>query len=317
MDPLDLRIIRTMGIRPYGHRPQNPEVLRASYLASRLRVEPETVKAHLARMEASGFIRFYQAYPNFRHLGLASAAYLFRVPDDDQKAAAIERVRLIDGLVEVHNFLGAEMCVEVSYRAEHDLSKKLRLLAEFTGDGNPTRFYDRDMPPVPHALTRPDWRIVNALRFRGRRPLAEVGDELGMSARTVRRRYGRMMKEGSMFIGPAVDPSRVPGTVLFELLFYTTPQADASTLQRVLRTYEDRYLYHYVPTSPTLGNFDVLLAADSTGDIEAMRQRGRLIPGIAKVSALVFRGWSEFTDWIDAAVKEKLGSVDRNPGTPP
>ena len=120
-----------------------------------------------------------------------------------------------------------------------------------------------------------------------------------------------------MFIGPAVDPSKAPGTVLFELLFYTTPQADASTPQRVLRTYEDRYLYHYVPASTTLGNFDVLLAADSTGDIEAMRQRGRLIPGIAKVSALVFRGWSEFTEWIDAAVKERLESVDRNPGTLP
>jgi len=306
-----------MGIRPYGQRPQKPEVLRPSYIAKRLRVGPETVKAHLARMEASGFIRFYQVYPNFRHLGVASAAYLFRVPDDDRKAAAMERLQPIDGLVEVHNFLGAEMCVEVTYRAQHDLSKKLRLLAEFTGDGNPTRFYDRDMPPVSRALTRSDWRIVKALRYRGRRPLTEVGDELGMSARTVRRRYDRMMREGSMFIGPAVDPSRAPGTVLFELLFYTTPQADASAPQRVLRTYEDRYLYHYVPASPTLGNFDVLLAADSTSDIEAMRQRGRLIPGIAKVSALVFRGWSEYTDWIDAAIEETLKSLDRNSGTPP
>ncbi|HEV8595602.1 MAG TPA: winged helix-turn-helix transcriptional regulator [Thermoplasmata archaeon] len=317
MDPLDLRLIRTMGIRPYGHRPQNPEVLRPSHLAKRLHIEPETVKAHLARMEASGFIRFYQVYPNFRHLGLESAAYLCRVPDDDQKASAIERMQLIDGLVEVHNFLGAEVCVEVTYRAEHDLSRKLRLLAEFTGDAKPTRFYDRDMPPVRHALTRSDWRIISALRYRGRRPLAEVGDEIGMSARTVRRRYDRMMKEGSMFIGPTVDASRAPGTVLFELLFYTAPQADASTPQRVLRTFEDRYLYHYVPVSPALGNFDVLLAADSTGDIEAMRQRGRLIPGIEKVSALVFRGWSESTDWIDAAIQEKLTSADRNAGTPP
>src|SRR6266545_5753530 len=144
-----------MGIRPYGQRPQNPEVLRASYLAKRLRVEPETVKAHLARMEASKFIRFYPTYPNFRHLGITSAAYLFRVPDDDQKAAAIERVQAIDGLVEVHNFLGAEMCVEVTCRADHDLNKKLRLLAEFTGDANPSRFYDRDLPPRPPAAHAP------------------------------------------------------------------------------------------------------------------------------------------------------------------
>ena len=306
-----------MGIRPYGHRPQNPEVLRPSYLATRLRVEPETVKAHLARMEASGFIRFYQVYPNFRHLGLASAAYLFRVPDDDRKAAAVERVQLIDGLVEVHNFLGAEMCVEVTYRAEHDLSKKLKLLAEFTGDEDPVRFYDRDMPPVPRPLTPLDWRIVKALRYRGRLPPADVAEELGVSARTVRRRHSRIMKEGSMFIVPAVDASKAPGTILFELLFYTTPQADVSTLQRVLQTYEDRYLYHYVPSPRDLGNFDVLLATDSTGEIEALRQRGRLIPGIAKVSALVFRGWSEYTDWIDAAIEERLQSVDRNPGTSP
>ncbi len=317
MDPLDLKIVRTMGIRPYGHRPQDLEALRASYLARRLRVEPETVKAHLARMEASGFIRFYQTYPNFRHLGFASAAYLFRVPDDDQKAAAVERVRAIDGLVEVHNFLGAEMCVEVTYRADHDLTKKLRLLAEFTGDANPSRFYDRELPPVPRPLTRLDWRILKALRYRGRRPLAEVADELGVSVRTVRRRYDRMMKEGSMFIVPAVDASKAPGTILFELLFYTTPEADVSTLQRVLQTYEDRYLYHYVPASRELGNFDVLLATDSTGEIETMRQRGRLIPGVAKVSALVFRGWAEYTDWIDAAIEERLTSVDRNSGTSP
>lgn len=308
VDLLDLKIIRTMGIRPYGQRPQNPDVLRPSFLAKRLHVEPETVKAHLARMEAAGFIRFYQAYPNFRHLGIASTAYLFRVPDDDQKAASLERLQPIDGLVEIHNFLGAEMCVEVTYRAEHDLTKKLRLLAEFTGDSEPTRFYDRDLPPVPQPLTRLDWRIVKALRYRGRRPLAEVADEVGVSPRTARRRYDRLMKEGSMFIAPTVDPSKAPGTILFELLFYTTAEADESTVQRVLQTYDDRYLYHYVPASPTLGNFDVLLATDSTGDIEALRQRGRLIPGIEKVSALVFRGWSEYTDWIDAAIEERLKS---------
>lgn len=295
-----------MGIRPYGPKPQNPETLRPSFLAKRLGVEPETVKAHLARLEAAGFVRFYQVYPNFGHLGLRSSGYLFRVQDDDRKAQAIERVQHIDGLVEVHNFLGAEMCVEVTYQAEHDLSKKLRLLEDFTGDGNPRLFYDRDKPTVRRPLGHLDWRILKALRYRARRPLAEVADDVGASVRTIRRRFDRMLKEGSMFIVPAVDPSKAPGTVLFELLFYTTPDADASTLQRVLRTYEERYLYHHTPSSSALGNFDVLLAAGTTGEIEELRQRGRLIPGITKVVALVFRGWSEHTDWIDASIDEHL-----------
>src|SRR3990170_8059123 len=197
MDSLDLRIVREMGFRPYGTRPQDPMRFKPSYLAKRTGVEPETVKARLARMEDAGFIRFYQMYPNFRHFGLHGSAYLFRVPDDDRKAEAIEKVEPIEGLVEIHDFFGPEMCVDVSHRGPEDLSRKLRLLAEFTGDAAPIPFYERQMPSVRRALTPLDWRILKALRRRGRRPLAEVADEVGVSLRTVRRRFDRMAAEGS------------------------------------------------------------------------------------------------------------------------
>jgi len=306
MDPLDLKIVRTMGIRPYGHAPHAPDHLKPSYIASRLGVEPETVKARLGRMEDAGFIRFYQVYPNLRHLGLEAKAYLFRVPDDDRKREALDRISPIDGLVEVHNFLGPEMCVDLSYRTPHDLGNKLRLLSDFTGDAAPIPFYERHMPPTSRALTAPDWRILKALRYRARRPLREVAAELGVSVKTVRRRFDRMADDGSFFSVPAVDPAKAPGIVLFELLFYTTPEADRSALQRILEAYEDRYIYHYVPSSQALGNFDVLLYAESTGEIEDLRLRGRDLAGIAKVAALVFRGWAEYTDWIDAAIAERI-----------
>ena len=306
MDSLDLKIVREMGFRPYGSRPQDPEAFKLSYLAKRTGVEPETVKARLARMESSGFIRFYQTYPNFRHLGLQGSAYLFRVPDDDRKAEAIQKVEPIDGLVEIHNFLGPEMCVDLSYHSPHDLSRKLRLLSDFTGDAAPDRFYDRRMPEVTRTLTPLDWRILKSLRYRARRPLAEVADEVGVSLKTVRRRHDRMADEGSFFVVPAIDPGKAAGILLYELLFYTAPDADESTVRRILQALEERYIYHYVPASRALGNFDVLLYAESTGEIEDMRQRGRGIPGVAKVVPLVFRGWTEYTDWIDAAIDERL-----------
>ncbi len=306
MDSLDLKIVREMGFRPYGTRPQDPDSLKASHLARRTGVEPETVKARLARMEESGFIRFYQVYPNLRHLGLEGSAYLFRVPDDDRKAEAIQKVEPIDGLVEIHNFLGPEMCVDLSYRGPHDLSRKLRLLSEFTGDAAPDRFYDRHMPSVKRELTPLDWRILKALRYRGRRPLAEVADEAGTSVRTARRRFARMAKEGRFFVVPAIDPGKAPGVLLFELLFYLTPEAGGPTVQEILRAFDERYVYHYVPSSKALGNFDVLLYAESAGEVEEMRQRARTVPGVAKVAALVFRGWREYTEWIDAAIDERL-----------
>lgn len=306
MDPVDIQIIRTMGLRPYGHAPQNVDHLRPSFIAARLGVEPETIKARLARMEAAGFIRFYQVYPNFRHLGLQASAYLFRVPDEDRKAEAFRRIEPIDGLVEIHNFLGAEMCVDISYRNPTDLSKKLRLLSDFTGDPGPTPFYERHMPDAKKPLSRLDWRILKALRYRARRPLSKVAAEVNASVKTVRRRFDRMAEDGGLFIIPAVDPSKATGIVLYELLFYTTPDADRSTLNRILDANAERSIYHYVPSSQALGNFDLLLYAESTGEIEEMRQRGREVPGVAKVSTLVFRGWTEYTDWIDAAIDERI-----------
>ena len=305
MDSLDVKIIRTMGLRPYGQTPQDLDHLKPSFIGTKLGVEPETIKARLGRMEEAGFIRFYQLYPNFQHLGLHASAYLFQVPDEDRKADAIRRIEPVDGLVEIHNFLGSELCVDLSYRNPTELGKKLRLLSEFTGDHEPRPLYDRQMPEVERDLDRFDWRILRALRYHARRSVSEVADELHASVRTVRRRFERLAREGSMFIVPAVDASKAAGIVLYELLFYTSPGAERSSMSRILEAYADRYMYHYVPTSDVLGNFDVLLYAESTSEIETMRLRGREVPGVAKVSSLVFRGWTEYTDWIDAAITER------------
>ena len=305
MDPLDLKIIRTMGVRPYGPKPSDPDALSFANVAKAIGVEPETVRARLAKMEETGFLRCYQVYPNLQHLGLLGSAYLFRVADDDKKAAAIAKAELVDGLTEVHNFLGAEMCLDMAYRSPAELSRKLKLLREITEDRAPERFYDRVMPKVERPLTRLDWQILKALRNRARRPLGEVAEEVGASVKTVRRRHARMAADGSFFAVPSVDASRAPGVIMYELLFYTAPDAGRAVGQRILELLRDRYLYHYVPASESLGNFDVLLAAQSSGEIEDMRRAGAKVPGVVKVSALVFRGWAEHSAWLDAAIDER------------
>lgn len=309
MDPLDLKILRSMGVRPYGPKPSDPEALKVARVAKAIGVEPETVRARLEKMEESGFLRCYQVYPNLRHLGMSGAAYLFRVPDDDKKAAAIEKAELVDGLTEIHNFLGAEMCLDLAYRSPEELSRRLRLLSEITGDQAPERFYDRHMPKVERPLTRLDWRILKALRGRARRPLNEVADEVGASVKTVRRRHAQMAEEGSFFAVPAVDASRAPGVILYELLFYTAPGASHGVVPKILDVLRERFLYHYVPASESLGNFDVLLAAPSAAEIEEMRRAGAKVPGVVKVSALVFRGWAEYSAWIDTAIDERAAAA--------
>lgn len=306
MKPLYIKILRSIGLRAYGIFPQDPNVFKPTYLATRLGVDPKTVKAHLAGMEKTGFIRFYQVYPNFRHLGIEASAYLFQSRDEDRRAELIQGIELVEGIVEVHNFLGPPLCVDLSYSSVSDLDKKLRRLCELTGDSTPVQFYERFMPEVRRPLSRLDWRILKALRHRARRPLREAAAEIGVNLKTVRRRFERMAQEGSFFITPALDPSKAPGLAMFELLVYTTPDADRSTIQRVLSVTDDHYVYHYVPSMQRLGNFDVLAFAETTGEIEQLRQQVRYIPGVAKVDALVFRGWNEYTKWMDSAIDLKI-----------
>lgn len=201
------------------------------------------------------------------------------------------------------------MCVDLSYSSPSELSLKLERLQELTGDAAPIQFYERSMPEVRRPLSRLDWRILKSLRHRARRPLREAAEEIGVNLKTFRRRFERMAEEGSFFITPGLDPSKAPGLILFELLVYTTPEADRSTIERILRTTDDHHVYHYVPSMSQLGNFDILAFAETTGETEELRQQVRFIPGVAKVDALVFRGWNEYTGWMDSAIDERIAQT--------
>src|SRR5207253_9780351 len=84
LEPLYLKILRNIGLRPYGIFPQDPNIFKPTHLAKRIGVDPKPHKAHLAGMEKTGVIRFYEVYPNFRHLGIEASAYLLRSDDEDR-----------------------------------------------------------------------------------------------------------------------------------------------------------------------------------------------------------------------------------------
>lgn len=302
MDALDLKIVREMGIRPYSPKPQDVAAASDAAIAKRLAVDLKTVKARVAKMEETGFIHAYEIVPNLGHFGLRADAYLFKIADADAKTGVLERVAGIGGILEVHDFLGAEACVDMAYATSDELASKLKLASDITRDPAPTRFYDRPLPKVARQLSPLDWRIVAALRGRANRPLAEVAEALHVSLKTVRRRFDRMVEEGSIFIVPMLNPAKASGLVLFELLIYTNPDAPASTLRETLHALDDHHVYHYVPTSRSLGNFDVLLFAGSTGQIQELRERARRVPGVARVDPLLFQGWFDHSGWMDERI---------------
>lgn len=311
MDALDVGIIRAMGFRPYERKPKDPASLRPPYIARTVGASVNTVKDRIARMEASGVIAGYQIFPNMRHMGLSASAFYFRVGEEDDKDAVVAQIERLGGLMEVHDFLGTGLCTDFAYRDGEELGSKLDFLGNFARGGKPLRFYDRDMPTVERQLVPLDWRILKALRGNPKRPLHEVARELGVATRTVKRHHDRMAQEGTFFVVPIVDPSKAAGLFMFELLFFLKPGAGTAGMRAIRSAFSDRAVYGYVPSSPELGSFDLVLVGKSLSDVEALRRKGADLAGVRRVEAWFFRGFHDRSGWMDDAIQERIEA----PGT--
>ena len=306
MDLVDLKIFRSLGFLPYGYDAADFSRLNPWVIARKIGVDGSTVKLRLKRMEENGFIHYFQVYPNFRLLGIQGAAYVFDVGDVLRKSEIIEKCALVDGVTEIHNFLGTLLCIDFTYQEPSDERRRLELLRELTHCPTPVRFYERVMPPVGIRLSRTDWRILKALRYRALHPLAKVAEELGLSAKTVRRRFERMAEHHAMIVVPVVNPAHLAHTITYMMLLSPAPDRWDEVVERLLSTFDASYFLTRLtpPTSAAL-----YLTARTLADTEEGLIRAKRIEGVRDARLLVLKEIREYTAWLDAAIERKIEEV--------
>lgn len=298
-----MRIIRAMGIVPYGPTPKSADRMKPSALARAVGTSVNTVKARVEGLEKEGILAGYQIVPNLRHLGLAAAGFRLRVRHEDEKDAVVKALQAVRGLLELHDFLGSDLCADIAYGDEADRVAKVGTLVQITGgDPDPPLFYSRSMPPVTGTLDALDWRILQALRWKANRPLSEVAKEIGVSHWTVKRRYERMAREGDFFQIPLLNPGKAEGLVPFEILLFLKPGAQKDILGAVLREFNSHAVYVNVPTSPSGGHFFVFLFARSTAEVDTLVARARALPGVERAEPMFFRGAFDRSQWLDELI---------------
>lgn len=307
MDALDVRIIRAMGVRPYERVPKPLEALQPAHIARVTGASVNTIKDRIAHMSETGIIAGYHAVPNLQHLGLRGEAYHLRFASDEAKDAAMPRILQTEGLLELHDFLGKGACADFAFRDDSERSRRLALL-EDASRAPPMLFYHREMPRVDRELTRLDWRILQALRADPRAQAADLAPRVGVSAKTVKRHLVRMAAEGSVFLVPAVDPSKADGLFIFELLVYLREGSGPRPMSALRSAFEDQHIYAYVPASSALGHFDMLLFARTSAEVEAARRRAEQIDGVLRAEAWLFRAFLAFPSWLDAAIEERAAA---------
>lgn len=317
MDAIDVGILRAMGIRPYERTPKPLDALQPARIARVTGSSVNTVKDRITRMTELGVIAGYQAMPNLRHLGLRGEAYHLRFTSDAAKDKAMPQLLGVNGLLELHDFLGQGACADFAFKDEAELQRTLEALSAGSQDGAPRHFYSREMPKVTRSLTPLDWRIVQALRADPRATPADLAPAVGVSTRTVKRHLTRMAAEGSIFLVPMLDPSKADGLFLFELLVYLREGTGPRPMAALRTAFQAEHVYAYVPASAELGNFDMLLFARTSADVEALRRRAEQVDGVVRAEAWLFRAFLGFPAWMDAAIQQEARGVEASPAALP
>ncbi len=308
MDQLDFQIFKSLGYRPYGPSSGDLSRLNPWVIAKKLGADGNTVKLRLSKMKRSGFVRYFQIYPNFRLLGVNDVAYLFQVGDVLDKSEIIEKCSLVDGVTEIHNFIGNHVCIDFSYQDPRDEDRRLELFRRLTQCGSPERFYERTMPPVDIELSNADWRIIKALRYDAMKPLSKVASELGLTLKTVRRRYERMTHNNAVIIVPLVNPAEMADTITHTLLVYPSPDERNLVLARAMKEFENTCFLSYTSEAD---NAMLCLAARTLAETEDNLLRAKRIEGMRDVRLLVLREMREYTQWVDSAIDRKIAETAR------
>lgn len=303
LDALDFAIFKSIEYRPFGVNSGDLSRLNPWVIAKKVGADGNTVKQRLAKMKKNGFIQYFQIYPNFRLLGIQGSAFGFRIPDVLQKRAAIEKCALVDGVTEIHNFIGSYICIDFTYFDDRDESRRLELFRNLTHCPEPERFYDRTMPPVGIELSSIDWRIIKALRYQAFKPLSAVAKELHLSVKTVRKRFDRMARNNAIIIAPIVNPADIPNTITHVILLYPDPVRREAVIHHALETFKDSC---FLARTDAPGNAMICLAARTLSDTEENLIKARTIDGMKDAKMLVLREIREYTQWVDSAIDRKI-----------
>lgn len=241
LDTLDTRILREVVQSTPATFVRRENTLAYRAIARKLSVSEGTVRSRVAKLSSSGVLTSWRFLVNPGVIGVGWAAYGFDVSPSISKSDVIDKLLLVDGLAVVENYHSRYLGLILYYENQVDLDRKLALCRKIAGanDGVFTRI---PVPSCSMSLSITDWRILQALAKIGRSS-EQASRELGMSPRTVKRRFTRMEKAGAVFPFYEIEIEALEGAVVADLeVAYTGRAARLSSERTIIRLVDD-YVY--------------------------------------------------------------------------
>lgn len=286
-------------------------------LAEKLDLSVAAVHARLQSLQAEGIIKAFTARPGLIRLQ-ATTLILWgtsAVASNDEVRESLRK----DDHVYWLAFAGAgSLYVGAYLRSTTELDATVSSIVKAAGIENPTIGIipmGGGLPDEP-VLDRLDARIVRALQRDARKSIADVAEELGLSAKTVGRRLGRMEADNRVELSMEWYPDAANDIITMWHLDLVPGTTRDKVATRLVNGYHDNLLF-VMPMS-NLPQF--LLIATWTGSMKELKDLDTRIRREKDVSRVVpnvlYTGYM-FDTWRDRLLLQWAGPKEtpRKAGT--
>ena len=310
-EPLDLDILREMyrdgTVNLAGIDPR----LNATRIAHRLRVGRTRVAGRLKAWNTSGFLLRYDVWLNPAIFGWQGAWMSIRVDHPRVKPALFERLALIDGAVSGLEFLGDWISLGVVAPDASSIDRRADLVRGLAGVAEVEPPVLWKVPEPRRALSPLDVRIVRALRDRPRATLSEIARRVGISTRTMTRRYSELVDDLAVWFVPVFDFRAISYPVV-SVGFFLAPEVEPEVVVRRIRSrYPLTLEFRSVRVGPDLAATEhvIFVMPPSAAHLEDLDHFVRSIDGVAAFETNVMVQVRSFPAWFDRHLETLSGGT--------
>lgn len=299
VDKLDTAVIRGLA---YGSETFQWDI-RASFakIARELEVDEDTVRARVRRLEDEGVITGWNSLVHPRLLGRESASIEVEAIPDKHKGKAIESLRLLDGVYAIFDHYRSGLFVVVFIEPGGALERLTELVATICGAR--AEAWPTALPPVTHEPDAGDWRLIRAMHNDPRQSIGDLASSVGMSARTVQRRLGKIIEGRAVFVSLRIDFSKMKHLVPVQVRVVYSDTGDRDEVRRVLTDHPN------VVFSNLEGSLAVVsYMMESLSEKERLRRRLEQLSGVQKARVDVQMDRIIADDWVDDAIAARCKS---------
>lgn len=300
-EELDIAILREMyregAVNLAGIDPR----LNASRVAQSLRVGRARVAARLKWWKESGFLQKYSVWLNPALLGWHGAWTSVRVDHHRSKRELFRRLGLVEGVVSGMDFLGDWISVAVVAPDLTSLQRRIDLIRHLVG-------VTEVEPPVPWRIPEPkrpltplEIRVVRALREQPTATLSEIAKRVGISTRTMTRKYSELVEERAVWFVPIFDFTALNRAVV-SLNVHVRPGIDRTTVAKKLRSRFPQVLdFATAGIGPDTSPQDLVffVTLPSAASLEELEQFASSVDGVQSVESYVMVRIHDFPEWFD------------------